>query len=272
MTAQLDSWARALGAKAATAWLDRGFAIFPLKPRGKVPLGSLVPRGCLDASKDPTVIRTWWRRAPTANIGLRTGGGHFVLDLDDDEAVAWFSNACGRYGGAPKTLTVRTARGFHLFFACDAEVPNSAGRLAPGADIRGEGGYVVGAPSIHPSGHVYAIVRDLPIAEAPRWLIELAMPEAVPMPIIVARGEPWPAQSMRAIPGIVSFLANAREGERNRIAYWAACRLHEMVGKGTITAGLAEQLLREAGARCGLTGMEIIRTARSAARRAGGHG
>jgi hypothetical protein len=28
---------------AALSWLDRGFAVFPLKPRGKVPLGSLVP-------------------------------------------------------------------------------------------------------------------------------------------------------------------------------------------------------------------------------------
>ena len=137
----------------ALAWLDRGFAVFPLKPRGKVPLGSLVPRGFLDASNDPAVIRDWWRRAPKANIGLRTGDGHFVLDLDDAEAVAWFSNACGRHGGAPKlqTLIARTSRGFHVFFACDAEVPNSVGRLAPGVDVRGEGGYVVAAPSIHPT-------------------------------------------------------------------------------------------------------------------------
>jgi hypothetical protein len=196
---------------AALSWLDRGFAVFPLKPRTKVPLGLLVPRGFLDASKDPAAIQDWWRHSPTANIGVRTGDGRFVLDLDDAKAAAWFANACGRHGGVPKTLTFRTSRGFHVFFACGAEVPNSAGRLAPGADIRGEGGYVVAAPSIHPSGHVYAIARDLPIAEAPRWLIDLAMPEPFSMPT------PMPAwgcedAKLRAIPGILSLVANARQG------------------------------------------------------------
>jgi hypothetical protein len=244
-------------------------SIFPLKPRGKVPLGSLVPRGFLDASRDPAVIREWWRIEPKANIGIATGGGLFVVDLDDSDAVSWFANACGRHG-APKTLTVRTSRGFHVFFACAADVPNSAGRLAPGVDIRGEGGYVVAAPSIHPSGHVYAIARDLPIAEAPRRLVDDAMPDPVPMPS--SHGVPRDARifedaKLRAIPGILSLVANARQGERNRITFWAACRFDEMVRDGLITQGLAEDLLLQSASRCGLTGMEILRTARSASRR-----
>jgi hypothetical protein len=171
---------------AALSWAGRDLAVLPLKPRDKIPLGSLVPHGLKDASRDPDIIRDWWRRAPKANIGVRTGDGHFVLDLDGPEAAAWFGNACGRHGGAEHTLTVRTGGGgFHVFFACPIEVPNSAGRLAPGVDIRGEGGYVVAAPSIHPSGHVYQIARDLPIAEAPAWLVDLALPEPVPPPVIV---------------------------------------------------------------------------------------
>jgi hypothetical protein len=229
---------------AALAWLDRGFAVFPLKPRGKVPLGSLVPHGLKEASRDPAVIRDWWRREPKANIGIVTGGGHFVLDLDDAGAVSWFANACGRHG-APKTLTTRTSRGLHVFFACGAEVPNSTGRLAPGVDVRGKGGYVVAAPSVHPSGAVYTIARDLPIAEAPQWLVDEAMPPPPqPMP------EPGPMPAWRcedakllAIPGILSLVANARQGERNRITFWAACRFSEMVRDGLITQRLAEELL-----------------------------
>jgi hypothetical protein len=116
---------------AALAWLDRGFAVFPLKPRGKVPLGSLVPRGFLDASREPDVIRDWWRHEPHANIGIVTGGGHFVVDLDDAEAVSWFSNACGRHGGAPKTLTVRTSRGFHVFFILRRRCSEQCGQDCP---------------------------------------------------------------------------------------------------------------------------------------------
>ena len=257
---------------AALSWLDRGFAVFPLKPRGKVPLGSLAPQGFLDATRDPAVIRDWWQRAPKANLGLRTGEGKFVLDLDGAEAISWFANAGGRHGGAPKTLTTRTARGFHVFFSCDVEVPCSTARLAPGADIKGQGGYVVAAPSVHPSGHVYSFARDLPIAEAPRWLVDLAMPDPDPMPVIVARGEPWHHEAkLRAVPGILSLVANAREGERNRILFWAACRFRELVRRGSIPDHAARDLLVEAGRRCGLHGMEIIHTVHSAYRRAG-HG
>jgi hypothetical protein len=257
---------------AALSWAARGFSVFPLKPRGKVPLGSLVPHGLKEATRDPAVIRDWWRREPKANIGIVAGGGHFVLDLDDAGAVSWFANACGRHGGA-KTLTVRTSRGLHVFFACDAEVPNSTGRLAPGVDVRGKGGYVVAAPSVHPSGAVYTIARDLAVADAPRWLVDEAMPDERPAPAPgpmpawrcgIRRGED---AKLRAIPGILSLVATARQGERNRITFWAACRFSEMVRDGLITQRLAEELLLQGASRCGLNGMEILNTARSAARR-----
>jgi Bifunctional DNA primase/polymerase, N-terminal len=153
---------------AALSWLQRGFAVFPLKPRDRIPLGSLVPHCFQDATRDPRVIRDWWRREPEANIGLRTGEGKFVLDLDDAGAVAWFTNAAGLRGEVDRTLTVRTSRGWHLYFKSAADVPCSTSRIAPHVDVKGRGGYVVAAPSIHPDGPVYAIKRDLPIAEAPR--------------------------------------------------------------------------------------------------------
>jgi hypothetical protein len=71
---------------------------------------------------------------------------------------------------------------------------------------------------------------------------------------------------LRAIPGILSLLANARHGERNRITFWAACRFSEMVRDGLITERLAEELLLQGASRCGLNGMEILTTARSASK------
>jgi hypothetical protein len=242
----------------ALAWLDRGFAVFPIRPRSKVPLASLVPRGFLDASRNHAVICDWWSREPKANIGLRTGGGHFVIDLDDAGAVAWFTNACGRVG-APKTLTVRTARGFHVFFSCAVEVPCSTGRLAPGVDVRGDGGCVTAAPSVHPRGHVYTIARDLPIAEAPQWLVDLAeRPAPAPMPALHSN-----AIKMRGVAGILSLVANAREGERNRLFFWGANRLAEKVREGLIDQGEARALICEAARRAGLTNVEINATSRS---------
>ncbi len=252
---------------AALSWRKRGFSVFPLKPRSKIPYGLLVPRGFLDASIDPSIISDWWRREPEANIGIVTGGGKFAIDLDNAESVLWFGNICGQHGDVPKTLTVRTARGLHVFFSCQAQVPNSVGKLSIGVDVRGEGGYVVAAPSVHPDGHIYTILRDLPIADAPWWLVDLAMPDKVPP---TQRATPsWKSgdTKLQRIPGIISLVANAREGERNQITFWAACRLNEMVRENLITQGLADDLLLQSALRCGLNGMEIIRTAKSAAKR-----
>jgi hypothetical protein len=255
---------------AALKWADRGFAVFPLVPRCKKPLGSLVPHGLKEASRDHAVIRNWWRREPKANIGIVTGAGNFVVDLDDAEAVSWFANACGRHG-APKTLTTRTSRGFHVFFACGAEVPNSAGRLAPGVDVRGEGGYVVAAPSTHPGGAVYTVARDLPIAEAPQWLVDKAMPREVPVVAAPARHEDHSQRALRSVEGIVRAVASAGQGERNVLAFWGACRMRERVADGLLTAGLAQEILAEAAQRTGLPAWEI-KTAINSAFRGGCRG
>jgi hypothetical protein len=249
----------------ALAWLDRGFHVFPLQPRGKNPLGLLVPHGCKDASVDPAVIRDWWRREPRANIGGRLGDGRFVVDLDGQDAVEWFANACERHGGAPRTLTVRTARGWHLYFASHVPVPCSVGRIATGVDIREARSYIVLPPSEHPSGHIYTVRRDLPVIEAPQWLVDLAKPPkpafVPPPPTLQAEG-----RSLRSVDGVLRTVATATPGERNRKTYWAACRLKEKVAEGLISFSLAEELLVAVGASTGLASREIIQTMRSAER------
>ena len=39
-------------------------------------------RGCLDATTDPEQIRQWWTQWPDANVGVATGGGLVVVDID----------------------------------------------------------------------------------------------------------------------------------------------------------------------------------------------
>ena len=175
----------------ALKWVAKGFAVFPCRPRDKTPEWRLVPRdkdtdgtpiestgGHRKATRKHGVICDWWKRVPNANIGVVPGEGCFVLDLDGPDAVSWFNNASGRHGEPDKTLTVRTREGrFHLYFRAECEIPCSTSKIAPHVDIKGIGGYVIGAPSIHPDGHAYKIVRDLPIAAAPQWLTDLAVPD-----------------------------------------------------------------------------------------------
>jgi Bifunctional DNA primase/polymerase, N-terminal len=67
--------------KAALAYAQRGFAVFPCKPRGKAPL---VKHGLNAATRDETRIRKWWTRWPDANVGIATGAASRLLVVDID--------------------------------------------------------------------------------------------------------------------------------------------------------------------------------------------
>lgn len=162
----------------ALRYIKLGWAVFPLK--GKEPLTA---HGLSEASLNEEQVRAWWAKWPRANIGLVTGGVSFVLDIDikDDGEETWDALRM-RYGGKlPDTLEATTGSGGrHIHFAMpDFPVRNSIGKLGPGLDIRGIGGYVVAPPSIHPETKRPYIWDGIlppgeqPIAAAPAWLLKL---------------------------------------------------------------------------------------------------
>jgi putative DNA primase/helicase len=64
--------------------------------------------------------------------------------------------------------------GVHYFFKYpDFPVKNSTGVLGSGLDIKGEGGAIVVAPSLHMSGNQYRWRNSAPIADAPGWFLKL---------------------------------------------------------------------------------------------------
>jgi putative DNA primase/helicase len=158
-----------------------GIPVLPLQPRNKMPVGTLVPHGRNDATCDLDVIQEWFQGTPY-NVGIITGNesGLFVLDRDDkDGGHRSLADLEAQYGPLPTTLTQQTGNGRHYFFLLpqDHEIRNSAKKLAPGLDVRGIGGYVVAAPSVHPNGNPYLWLDcDLPtremIASAPEWMLQ----------------------------------------------------------------------------------------------------
>jgi putative DNA primase/helicase len=187
---------------AALDYASDGRAVFPLRPRGKAPL---TRHGHLDASSDPAVVERWWTRFPRANIGLPTGNGLVVIDVDPQhggtEDPSW-----------PQTLTATTpSGGVHRYYAVEgAAVRNSASALAPGVDVRGDGGYVVAPPSRTADGVWQWLEPTAEIAHAPA---ELFQPEGSP-----ARA-PGGEASTRFVPR-----EQVGQGERNdylaRAAGW----------------------------------------------------
>ena len=155
---------------AALALASIGIHVFPCKARAKEPA---TPHGFKDATVDPEQIARWWHAEPSRNVAAATGAvsGVFVIDVDGPAAEAELR----KLGDLPETATVFTARGAHRWFEYpDATcIRNSAGKLAPGVDVRATGGFVLVPPSIHPSGTRYRWAESgTTIAAAPSWLIE----------------------------------------------------------------------------------------------------
>ncbi|MGF1553436.1 MAG: bifunctional DNA primase/polymerase, partial [Paracoccaceae bacterium] len=132
----------------ALAYAAKGYRVFPCG-QDKRPL---TPHGFKDASAAPDTIRAWWRQHPHAMVGLPTGDGLAVVDLDVDkgtgEAIGESTaDALGWGDVLAAGLTVRTpSGGRHVYFA--GNVPTKARTFGPGVDTRGAGGYVIAAGSI----------------------------------------------------------------------------------------------------------------------------
>ena len=73
-----------------------------------------------------------------------------------------------------------------------------------------------------------------------------------------------------AVDALGAVIAGAREGERNNLTYWAACRAGEMVASGLLRADAAAAVIAEAATRAGLPRAEAERTAWSGIRATGG--
>ncbi|MGW6035298.1 bifunctional DNA primase/polymerase [Gordonia terrae] len=236
----------------ALGYAERGIGVFPLKPRSKVPA---TRNGLHDATCDPAVIRHWWRPTqPAWNIAVRPPTHLIVLDVDPRAG-----GSLDDLGSIPTTRIASTGGGgWHVWFRYSGRV---RGKLAgaDGIDIKGNNGYLVAPPSIHPNGREYRWEIEHPAAVLPDHLVERVAP-----PSQLDRGQP--VQSSLSTPkcsGLVRTVAEAGDGNRNHALFWAACRAVE----GGADPAVFGELLH-AAVNAGLSDREAERTIQSARRKA----
>jgi hypothetical protein len=174
---------------AAHRYAELGFRVVPIAPGGKNPL----PKAWQDeATIDQAVIDAWWQLWADAGVGLLTGDGRFVLDVDfghdgkiGDRTLAQLE---AEYGALPPTVEARSARGGrHLWFRLPEGVVVRNRKIGPDLETRGQGGQVLVWPTFF-DGRQYTWVPGhtpdlMEVAMAPQWLIDLLIdPEPAPRP------------------------------------------------------------------------------------------
>jgi len=111
-------------------------------------------------------IRYWWSRLPQAGVGIVTGkvSGIVVVDFDSEEAIRF-----AREKGLLDTVVVKTGRGLHAYYRYpeNQQVGNSVNIMGMKIDIRGDNGYVIAPPTVHPNGQRYQFLQGRAIGETP---------------------------------------------------------------------------------------------------------
>jgi Bifunctional DNA primase/polymerase, N-terminal len=285
------AWQQALAD--ATEATRRGLPVFPIgrkkmpairSPHHDDPPGTQKCRGecghpghgVHDATLDEQRLAELFAAAPHATgYGIACGRGeHPLLGVDLDrkngvDGVESLRALADEHGfEVPETVVIATpSRGFHLWFTgpVGARVQNSAGKLGPGIDVRGYGGYLVGPGSWTPKG-VYRIAEMHPIARLPLGLLNLMTPTPVQQPAARAPRALPARQRSAALTGLVKFVLDSHDGQRNARLYWAAARGFEHARHGLVDEQAVTGALVEAASRTGLSEAEAWHTVRSAYR------
>jgi hypothetical protein len=222
-----------------------GFPIFPCG-RDKRPI---CQGGFKAATTDPAQICTLFARPAAALIGMPTGAASGVVAIDIDPRHGgdkWFE---AHQDKLPETRIHETMnKGVHLVFKMPAaELRNSAGKIAPGVDVRGDGGYIIIPPSIG-----YSVWVEAEPAEMPAWLEALCRP--APAPASSSVPQPFPARTaspeapgtpygIAALNGECNVVANANPGTQENTLNAAALKIGALIAGGELSEAAAQDLI-----------------------------
>ncbi len=163
--------------RAALDYLRRGWSVIPLRKRDKRPAIRWQAYQTVRATEQQ--VREWFSRWPDANVGIVTGGvsGLVVLDVDPrhggDDSLRTVER---EFGPFPRTAEATTGGGGrHIYFVHPGTIVHNRVGIAPGIDLRGDGGCIVAPPSVHPTGKRYRWVKgggpdEVPPTALPSWL------------------------------------------------------------------------------------------------------
>lgn len=270
--------------KAAQDYAARGWHVFPVPPGQKKSHKSAKYSNGREwgATADPAEIASDWQQWPQANVGIVTGpkSGLLVIEADTEaghgvDGIANLSALIDQNGPLPHTIEALSPSGsWHLFFKWPEgfDIRNSEGMVAPGVDVRGDGGMVVAVPSVKPGHEKPYRWKNPPgffdLADCPEWLLHRCVKPAPKLSeLAAARFAPdlggASAWADKALQQELANLLAAPEGQRNGTLNSCAFSLGQIVAGGGLSEGLVKERLRAAAAGIGLEPGETAATIES---------
>jgi hypothetical protein len=228
----------------AAAFLAQSFPVFPTDAKKR----PMTTHGWKDATRDPDEARQMFQRVRAYGIGVPTGefSGFVAVDIDVKDGRAGMEWLAANEHRLPRTRRHGTqSGGAHLLFLAPPGrvVRNSTSRIAPGVDIRGDGGYVVFPPTPQ-----YSILDDAMPVPLPGWLLAmLDPPRPAPTPAAPIR---MPGEASRyalaALDNECTAILNAPDGAKHETLNRAAYSIGGLVAAGEIPEAEARSALESA--------------------------
>ena len=246
--------------ESALAYASGGIEVFPVPPGTKHSYKSKatsIEGKNWGATKNADIIRSYWAEHPDANLGVPTGAdnGFWVLEYDTVsghgiDGAASLAALEAEFGPLPATRQAESPSGsVHFYFQHPGYKITGTPGIRPGIDIRGDGNMVLAPPSVKLGVGVYRWLNDLPVADAPQWLLDLlktakasaAAVERASVDIPPPPSDATPVE--KALHTEYHRVAKAPEGARNHQLNKSSFELGRFVGAGELDEEKAIQSL-----------------------------
>ena len=244
---------------AALSLATMGVLVFPCR-RNKAPA---CPNGFKDATCSPESVKAFWQKYPRALVGVPTGAvnGIDALDLDPRNGSKIWSDKNRARLPATRTNTTKNG-GQHLIFIHQLGLRNSAGKLAPGVDIRADGGYIIWWPAL---GLEVSNEKALPW---PSWILrDLESPKIKPHSYLPKQYSDSYARD--ALHKAYNALVSVAEGSRNTKLNTETFTILKYALSGQLDLREIAASMTSAGLAAGLKPTEVANTVASAIRARG---
>ncbi len=197
----------------ALDYARRGWRVFPLY--ATTPAGTCackdttchrggehpcIPEGSNGATSDQEIIRLWWQQEITAQVGIATGNGLLVIEIDPLRGAS-LEKFVNFYALADAMLIQTGKGGWQFYFSYNPAfaLRSTRDKLGPGVSTHCDGDFVIAPPTRDRNGMPFRWLDDWQPAQLPAVLLPLLLASTPPRGV-------WPTRRRSSLCSLTQTL------------------------------------------------------------------